>query len=281
MLKRTGFTFLVVVLSTLLIFACKPKNKEAANENQGGSTTAKAKYVSKGDEGGVSGTVKFDGTPPAAKRIDMGQDANCSATAGEKMTEEYVVNDGKLENVFVYVKGGPVDSHSFDSPSEAVQLDQLGCRYHPHVFGLMTQQTLRITNSDKTTHNIHPSPKVNPEWNEVQSQGAPPKDKTFNRSEVLIPVKCNQHPWMKAYIGVLAHPFYATTDKDGKYTVKGLPPGDYTLVAWHEGGGPNGQEQTAKITIGPKDSKTQDFTFKAGQAYAPSSMEVAPALILP
>jgi hypothetical protein len=123
-------------------------------------------------------------------------------------------------------------------------------------------QTVHIISSDATTHNIHPQPKDNREWNESQAPGAPALDKKFARAEVMIPVKCNQHPWMRAYIGVVKNPFFSVTGSDGTFTIKGLPPGDYTIGAWTVVGSPGPQTQGQKVTVGPKESKTVDFSFK-------------------
>jgi hypothetical protein len=276
MLKRIGTVCVVVVVATLLIaVACGRKHPPKDDEESTGGT--KPKYVSKGDEGTISGKVSFDGTPAAPRKIDMSQDANCASAPGEKTTDDVVVTDGKLANVFVYVKGGPVDKNSFQTPSDPVVLDQQGCKYHPRVLGLQTNQTLKVTNSDNTTHNIHPSPKVNQEWNQMQAQGAPAIEKKFGRAETLIPVKCNQHPWMKANVGVLAHPCFAVSAKDGSYTIKDVPPGTYTLVFWHETLG----EQTQQVTIAAKESKTQDITYKAGATPGVTSMQIGPTLVLP
>lgn len=276
MLKKISTVFIASMLVAILIVACKPKKGDEENGGENGAE-AKPKYTSKGDEGSVTGVIAFDGAAPTPKKIDMGGDPNCAAAGGQTMTEEYVVTDGKLANVFVYVTGGPVANFSFEIPSSPVVLDQKGCRYDPRVMGLQANQTLRILNSDQATHNIHPYPKVNREWNESQPAGSAPKEKKFNRPETLIPVKCNQHPWMQSYIGVLPHSFYSVSAQNGSYTISGLPPGKYTLVAWHEKAG----EQKQEITVGASESKTQDFTFRSGVAYAPSSLSVQPALILP
>jgi hypothetical protein len=221
--------------------------------------------------------IKFEGTPDAPKKIDMGGDPNCASAPGEKVTEEVVVNDGKLANVFVYLTGGEAEKYSFPTPSDPVVLDQKGCKYDPHMLGIMTRQTLKVTNSDPAAHNVHPYPAKNTEWNVSQPPGAAPIEKSFSRSEVFIPVKCNQHPWMKANIGVLAHPFFAVSKTDGTYTLPPVPPGKYTLVAMHEKFG----EQKMEITVGASEKKTQDVTFKQGVAYAPTSLRVEAALILP
>ncbi len=276
--KRVLITILITALAaTLLIGACKKRNRGGSGDEKDPDSQAKPKYVSKGDEGTITGVIKFDGTPPAPKRIDMGADPNCLTGGGNAMTEDVVIADGKLANVFVYLKGGPVDNNEFPTPSAQASLDQLGCRYEPRIFGIQTNQALKITNSDKATHNIHPTPRANPEWNESQPAGAAPKEKKFARAEILIPVKCNVHPWMKAYIGVLAHPCFTVSSKDGTFTIKDVPPGTYTLIAWHETLG----EQKQQITVGKSESKTQDFTYKSGTAYAPTSLTIAPALVLP
>ncbi len=186
----------------------------------------------------VSGTVKLDGAPPKAAKIDMSQDPACKGT---NVAETVVASDGHVANVFVYVKEG-LGNRTFDIPKQAITLDQSGCKYHPHVMGVMAGQTIKIVNSDPTTHNIHPTPKDNREWNESQ----PPQ------------FKCNQHPWMRMYLNVVKSPFYAVTGPDGKYEIKGLPPGDYTLAFVQEKLG----EQDQKVTLAAKDSKTVDVTFK-------------------
>ena len=149
-------------------------------------------------------------------------------------------------------------NRTFDVPKEAITLDQSGCKYHPHVMGVMAGQTIKIVNSDPTTHNIHPTPKDNREWNESQPPQAAALEKTFAREELMLPVKCNQHPWMRMFVNVTKSPFYAVTGPDGKYEIKGLPPGDYTIAFVQEKMG----EQTMKVTLAAKDSKTVDATFK-------------------
>src|SRR5919204_1487710 len=186
----------------------------------------------------------------------MSQDPACKGT---NEAETLVVDGGKLANVFVYVKDG-LGNRTFDVPKDPIVLDQKGCRYHPHVLGVMAGQTIKIVNSDPTTHNIHPTPKDNREWNESQPPKAAPLEKSFAREEIMLPVKCNQHPWMKMYINVVKTPFFAVTDKSGKFEIKGLPPGTYTVAAVHERLG----EQDQKVTVGAKETKNVDFSFGAG-----------------
>jgi len=250
--------FLASVLGLGMLTGCS--KKENTNEEQGTSPSAENKPagnsapIDPATAASVSGSVTFDGTAPKPSKIDMSQDAACK---GSNMSETIVVDGGKLANVFVYVKEGAGD-RTFDVPKDSVTIDQKGCQYHPHVLGVMTGQNIEIRNDDDTTHNIHPTPKDNREWNESQPPKAAALEKSFAREEVMLPVKCNQHPWMKMYLNVSKTPFFAVTGADGKYEIKGLPPGDYTLAFVHEKLG----EQTQKVTLAAKDSKTVDQAFK-------------------
>jgi plastocyanin len=232
-------------------------NKEATTEQPAATAPAAAPAATPIDPAtaaSISGSVKFDGAAPKAAKIDMSQDPNCK---GANTAENVVVSDGHLANVFVYVKDG-LGSRAFDAPKDPVTLTQSGCKYEPHVLGVMTGQTIKIVNGDPTTHNIHPTPKDNREWNESQAPSAAPLEKTFAREEVLLPVKCNQHPWMRMFVNVVKNPFYTVTGPDGKFEIKGLPPGDYTIAFVHEKLG----EQDQKVTLAAKDSKTVDASFK-------------------
>jgi plastocyanin len=251
-----GIGSLSLFLGATLLVGC---GKKETSEEQPASAPAAAPAATPIDPAtaaSVSGTVKFDGAAPKAAKIDMSQDANC---AGGNTAENIVVSGGHLENVFIYVKEG-LGNRAFDVPKDAVTLTQSGCKYKPHVLGVMAGQTITIVNGDPTTHNIHPTPKDNREWNESQAPQAPPLEKTFAREEILLPVKCNQHPWMRMFVNVVKNPFYAVSGPDGKFEIKGLPPGDYTIAFVHEKLG----EQDQKVTLAAKDSKTVDVTFKPG-----------------
>jgi len=253
--SRLFATTMGTILVLGLMVGCSKKEEQASNAaEEKAAPAAPATPIDPATVASVSGVVKFDGTAPKAAKIDMSQDAACK---GSNESEAVVVKDGKLENVFVYVKEG-LGTRTFDTPTAKVTIDQSGCRYHPHVLGAMTGQTIEIKNSDATTHNIHPTPASNREWNESQPPQAPPLEKNFAREEIMLPVKCNQHPWMKMYLNVVKNPFFAVTDKDGKYEIKGLPPGDYTIAFVQEKLG----EQTQKVTVAAKDSKTVDAAFK-------------------
>jgi plastocyanin len=192
------------------------------------------------------------------------------------MLDDVSVSDGKLQNVFVYVKSG-LPQASFEAPSTEVTLDQKGCKFLPRVVGVQTGQVLSITNSDPTNHNVHPIPKLNKEWNESQLAGQGPIKRKFARQEALIPVKCNQHAWMTAFIGVMGHPFFAVSDAGGAFAIKGLPPGEYELEAWHEKFG----AKTLKVKVDPKAEAKADFTFEASAAYNPGSLRMQPAVVVP
>jgi plastocyanin len=241
----------------LVLTACskKPSEEQSAAPSTAATPAPVATPIDPATVASVSGTVTLDGAAPKAAKIDMSQDPACK---GMNMAETVVVDGGKLDNVFVYVKEG-LDNRTFDTPKDAVTIDQSGCKYHPHVLGIMTGQTLKVVNSDPTTHNIHPTPANNREWNESQPPQSPALEKTFTREEIMLPVKCNQHPWMKMYVNVVKTPFYAVTGPDGKFEIKGLPPGDYTIAFVQEKLGT--QEQ--KVTVAAKDSKTVDMAFKA------------------
>jgi plastocyanin/predicted small lipoprotein YifL len=257
MKNKTRMTNSVLfILTGVLSFAGCGKKEPVEEQPAASSPTAApaAAPIDPATAAAVSGTVKFEGVAPKPAKIDMSQDPNCKGT---NTAENVVVAGGNLANVFVYVKEG-LGNRTFASPAEPVVLDQSGCRYHPHVLGVMAGQSVKIENSDPTTHNIHPTPKDNREWNESQAPQSPALEKSFAREEIMLPVKCNQHPWMRMFINITKSPFYAVTGPDGKFEIKGLPPGEYTLAFVHEKLG----EQDQKVTLGAKESKTLDLSFK-------------------
>jgi plastocyanin len=193
----------------------------------------------------------------------MGMDPGCTiANAEPNFSQQYVVTKGRLTNVYIYIKEG-LEGKNFAVSSDPVVLNQKGCRYDPHVLALMAGQTLRVLNDDPTMHNVHAQPNApgNQQWNMSQMPRGAPIETTFHNPEVMMPFKCNQHPWMKAYVNVAANPFYAVSDAQGGFEIKGLPPGEYTVAAVHEALG----EQTQKITVGATESKNIDFTYRAQQ----------------
>ena len=287
MKKRTKVWLVLALALSLgaLGSACSKAPVEDTNKNGGGSDTAVA-YS--GATGTVTGVVSFNGTAPAPKKIDSSADPVCGQRNPNLETEDTVVKDGKLANVFVYIKDGTttdgkkVGDFKWDTPTTAAVLDQNGCHYRPHVLGVQTNQKISITNSDPTTHNIHPTPKQNPEWNQSQPNGAAPIEKSFARYEVLVPVKCNQHPWMKSYIGVMKTPFFAVSADNGSFTIKGVPAGTYTVAAWHEGGA-EGTTKTVQVTVPANGSATADFAFEGAAAAASNQggLQMLPAIEFP
>ncbi|MBI1872903.1 MAG: hypothetical protein HYS05_03315 [Acidobacteria bacterium] len=215
--------------------------------------------VDESKAGNVRGKVVLDGQAPKADAIKMNADPVCLKEAkSDNQTEFFVVGDGgALQNVFVYVKDG-LGNYVFDTPTQPVVIDQKGCRYHPHVFGIRVGQPLEILNSDPTLHNIHAVPKTNAEFNTGQPIQGMKTTHTFTTPEVMVPFKCDVHGWMNANLGVMTHPYFAVSDKGGAFELKTLPAGTYTIEAWHEKLGP----QTQSVTIGPNETKEISFTFK-------------------
>lgn len=207
--------------------------------------------------GTISGAIHFSGKMPAPIQIDMAQDPACNL-GPTNYTEQYVGKDGGLQNVFIYVKDG-LGNKVYPAPSTPVVMDQKGCRYTPHVVGVMMGQRVSFTNSDPTMHNVHMIPTVggNQTVDISQPPNGMPEFRVFSQPELMMPVRCNNHPWMQAFINVVTSPFYAVSDADGHFEIKGLPPGTYTIVADHEVLG----QQTATVTVGAKQTATQDFRF--------------------
>jgi plastocyanin len=287
--KQTKVWLVLSIALSLLALgsACGGGSGPATNRDAGAGGTSETAQAYSGPTGTINGVISFNGTPPAPKKIDTTADPVCGQKNPNLMTDDTIVKDGKLANTFIYVKEGNVENgkkiaeYSWPTPTEAVRLDQSGCHYVPHVLGVQVNQKISITNSDATQHNIHPTPKLNPEWNQTQSAGQGPIEKTFSRAEVLIPVKCNQHPWMKAYVGVLRHPLYSVSKEDGTFEIRGVPPGSYTVVAWREGGA-NGEEKTLQVKVPANGSAKADFAFGAASASTGKpSLTMMPALELP
>ena len=210
----------------------------------------------------VNGVVSFEGAAPANAGIKMNADPVCMKANSTPQTQEtFMVTDGKLGNVFVYVADG-LGGRTFPAPTTPVVLDQHNCRYHPHVFGLMVGQPMTILNSDPTLHNIHAIPGTNSEFNTAQPMQNMKMEHIFTAKEdkVVIPFKCDVHGWMNAYAGVLDHPYFAVTGEDGKFSIKNLPPGTYKVTAWHEKAG----TKTIDVTVAAKETKEDaNFSFTA------------------
>ena len=220
------------------------------------------------DEGGtISGKVSFNGEPPKMPPISFDADPVCSQMhQGQKATkEEVVVNgNGTLKNVLVYVKSSSkaLEGKTFQVPTEAVLLDQTGCSYKPHIFGVMAGQPIKIRSSDDTSHNIKCAPKKNTGFNISQAKKGMEEERKFDKEECAPPIRleCNVHPWMGGFVGVFSHPFFAVTGEDGTFTIKGVPPGEVEIVAWHESVRLDGQKtQTATVAAGQ--AASVDYAF--------------------
>ncbi len=257
MTRPAFLTTLSGILLCLFFTGCSQKGDPHIADHLREKSSQPATPVDPATLASVSGTVHFSGAVPKAAQIDMSMDPGCR---GENQTETYAVSDGKFANVLVYVKDGLSKNLISAYLMPMTTIDQKGCRYIPHVAAVMIGQAVRFTNSDTATHNIHPSPQNNPKWNESQMPTSPVIEKTFSNPELMIPIQCNQHPWMRMYLSVLPNPFFAVTDAHGSFTISHLPPGDYTLAAVHEKLG----EQTLHIHVGAKEATSStDFSFAA------------------
>jgi plastocyanin len=210
--------------------------------------------------GSVSGTITFKGKAPERVKIDMSQDPACAMTAAENDAEQYVVGKkGGLANVYVYVKAGLLANVSYPAKTAPVVVDQKGCRYVPHVVAVQVGEPVEFHNSDPTMHNVHTLPAVAGNASSDISQGpmGAPQSESFASPEVMLPVRCNNHPWMNAFVNVSATPFFAVTDANGKFEIKGLPPGVYTIAAVHEKMG----EQILQVTVTSQTVSAVNFSY--------------------
>jgi plastocyanin len=247
-----------IILSSLtalsLVAGCSSQNAAPPPAGSG-------KHVDAASAGIVTGRVMFEGTPPKSEPMKMAADPVCIVgnTPNPQSDAVLVSQAGEVQNVFVYVKDGLDPAYSFDTPADAVTLEQKGCRYSPRVLGVRAGQKLEIVNGDATGHNVHALPRSNQEFNRMEQIQGSRMTHTFTVPEVMLRFKCDIHGWMAAYVGVMAHPFFAVTGADGTFALKGLPPGTYTIEAWHEKFG----TQTQHVTVGQAQTQAIAFTFAA------------------
>ena len=207
----------------------------------------------------IAGVVDFLGTPPANPPIDMSEEMDCQAKYTDGPVDpRVVVTDGMLASVFVYVTSGLPEGASFAAPSTPSVIDQDGCLYLPRVLGVMVGQDLEIRNSDPLMHNIKAVPSENRGFNISQPQAGMTSTRSFRTQEVMVPLECNVHGWMHAYVGVLDHPYFAVSGADGSFTIEGLPAGTYQVEAWHEVFG----TRTGSVTVEDDGTGAVDFTFE-------------------
>lgn len=236
---------LIVVLTVATCFSAPRQSKAGAPDATAGS-------------GAVRGTVRFEGKVPAARVISMTADPVCAKQHPSPALMQEVMIDAKgdLANVVIFVSEG-LGERRFDPPAQPAVVEQKGCMYEPHVVALRANQPLEVLNEDATSHNIHPLPANNREWNKAEPPGSK-LEEAFAREEIAIPVKCNLHPWMRGYIAVFKHPYFMVTGKDGSFELRNLPPGTYTIKAWHEKLGTS----TQTVTVGANEAKEISFVFK-------------------
>ncbi len=230
----------------------------AAEGEAGGGAPAAATPVAVADAATLGGTVKLEGAAPKMPAMQMGADPFCASQHPTPAPDEEVVvgAGGELANVIVYVKEV---QGNFPPPQQAALLDQKGCKYIPHVTAVQVGQPIQIKNSDATLHNVHAMPEVNSQFNEGQPVQGMVSTKKFDKAEVKpFRIKCDVHGWMKSYMAVLPHPYHSVSQMNGTFSIANLPPGNYTLVAWHEKFG----QQEQQVTVGPKEHKQVAFTFK-------------------
>ena len=230
----------------------------AAGCGHGANNEPLAPPVNPATAASITGTVTYAGTPPSLRPIDMSAAPACVKVNPKPVIPPEVVTgaNGALANVVVYVKSG-LGKYRYAPPQIPVVLDQKNCMYSPHVLAVMVGQPFSVANNDPTMHNVHVMARHNRQWSSSQPVGSAPLKSTFERPEFAIPVLCNIHPWMRAYVFAFDQPYFAVTGTDGTFTINNLPPGTYTIEAWHE------QHQTIDqtVTLAPKESKTMSFTF--------------------
>jgi plastocyanin len=260
-MSRKQFWLLLALCCALaLLVACGGGGGSSSGEATPAPSAAPAAAVDTANAGSVKGTVTYDG-PDEDTPIAMNADPTCLSLHTTPVdTGVFEVKDGKLGNVFVYVKSG-LEGKSFPVPAEKKELDQQGCLYHPKVFGIQVGQTLVIKNGDATLHNIHAMPKANKEFNQGQPIQNMSFEKTFDKPEIGLAFKCDVHPWMSAHANVVDNPYYAVSGDDGSFSIDKLPAGTYTLEAWHEKLG----TATQQVTVAPNQAAEVTFAFhKAG-----------------
>jgi hypothetical protein len=248
----------VVVSGVVLFIGCGGEQaRESAREQQ---QPVVQQYAADAARAEVVINVLYGGASVRGERIRMNADPRCASLHGHDVYPQRVSVDaqGRLENAFVYVKEG-LKGQRFPSPTEAVVLDQKGCMYEPRVLGLRVNQTLQIKNSDPTLHNVNAAARVNRGFNIAQPAQGMQTERKFDRAEVMIPFKCDVHPWMSSYVGVVDHPFFGVSGAEGIVALKELPPGEYVIVAWHEQLG----TVEERVSVEPGESKQVQLKFSA------------------
>ncbi len=208
--------------------------------------------------GTVTGTVTYVGAVPALKPLDVAAEPICAKKHATVPNEMLVLGAGNtMANVMVRVVSGLPAGKTWPAPTTPVVMDQQGCQYVPHVMGIMVGQPFKVLNNDGVLHNVHALPNVNQQFNMAMPPTRKEATATFGKEEGMFVIKCDVHPWMRSYIGVMSNPFFAVTKADGTFSIPNLPPGTYQIEAWHERLG----TQKASVTVGATDSKAVAFKF--------------------
>lgn len=254
-----------MLLAALVATGCGDSAKKEKPDETPAQPPPAVSYfrVDPGTAASLHGTVTYRGPKPSRTTIAMDAESACvQMHAGKPVYDEQIVvgQGGGVANALVYIKAG-LEDKKFEPPKAPVVLDQQGCMFTPRVVALQAGGSLAVRNSDAIEHNVHPAPKNNREWNEGMTPGAPDVVHRFARQEVMIRVKCNLHPWMRSWIAVMEHPYFAVTGPDGSFDLKNVPPGDYTIAVWHETLG----EQAQPAGLVPSSTLSLTFTYKGGE----------------
>jgi hypothetical protein len=257
-MKPSKFIVIFSLAAAFLVVGCGGGDSSTADSSSG-DEPAPAQAAAPSEPIGsatISGVINFEGTAPESSRLRL--DADCSALHdGVVMSQNYVISEeGNVANVFVYVKEG-LSGHTFTPPAEPAVIDQHGCMYSPHVLGVQVGQNLQILNSDTFLNNINGQANDNRPFNFGMPKQGDERERSFRVPEIMLPIKCDVHPWMSAYLGVVEHPFFTVSDTDGSFSIEGLPAGDYVLEAWHEEFG----TQTMSVSVTDGGSASADFTY--------------------
>ena len=260
-MKKYKLVSIAIIPLILTLAGCGKKEEAETSLDTGASNQASTSDTTATQlaTATLKGKVTLDGTAPAREKIAMDADAYCKANHADTVfSDSVVVNPGgTLQYVFVYVKEGI--SGKYPALKDPVVFDQRGCMYSPHVLGVRVDQPFKILNSDETLHNVHALPEKSTQFNLAMPFKGMELSKKFTKPEIMVKIKCDVHPWMAAYVGVLSHPFFAVSGADGTFQLPKLPAGTYTLEAWHEKFG----TQTQSVTLGDNETKDISFTFKA------------------
>jgi len=249
----------VVLAITVVVAAagCGGTSNQPASSSAPPAASKAAPTDTADGPGVITGTITFEGRPPAARPLPMDSDPKCIPEPGSASEVLVVGPDKGVKNVFVYVKDG-LGARTYAVPATPVMLEQKGCRYIPHVFGVQAGQTIQVANNDTTLHNVHAFPKNNREFNFGQPANVPAVPRVFDKPEIGLPFRCDVHGWMSAFVNVVSHPFFAVTNDTGSFEIKGLPPGAYTIELWHERLG----TQSQPVTVDGKTPTTMKASFK-------------------